>query len=221
MDHHTGETIDVPAGENGVGVTEHHGAMEDVTGEDFLDVVGRWVDVGQFDGRSDGDDRLTDPIRSRPSRHLGPNVDRELGFGDRVGPSTDGHARPGLGKGGIGEEADKRSGQTEPLQRRRGAEPRLPADVSRPRVRATRRRSSSCRLMPRSMRGSVGSVVKLGAHLVAGILERTGTAPSPDEGDILVAGVVEPVPVAALGEDHVSLACRLHTLIRVDLTARR
>ena len=150
-----GESLDVPAGQSWAGPTEHDGTMEDVTGEDFLDVVGRGVDVGELDGGADSHNRLADLGGTGIPRQVDPNVDRKLGFGDGVGPPADGHACPvSQSEWRSVRKPTMRSGQTEPCQRCRALRT-LPSNrCAAPPSSSRRRRSSSCRLIPRSIRGS-------------------------------------------------------------------
>jgi hypothetical protein len=53
-------------------------------------------------------------------------------------------------------------------------------------------------------------------NLVAGRFQRAGAAPTPDQDDFLVRGVVKTVPVFSLRKYNVTFNGRLFALVRVD-----
>src|SRR5215510_5304333 len=60
------------------------------------------------------------------------------------------------------------------------------------------------------------SLVALRMHFVAGILDRAGAHPAPDQHNVFGRRVVEAVPAAARRIDHVAFARRLVAMIGVD-----
>src|SRR5690242_18312535 len=56
-------------------------------------------------------------------------------------------------------------------------------------------------------------------NFVTGRFERARAAPAPNEDHVFLAGIVEAVPVAARGENHVALAGRLAAGVGVDKAA--
>jgi len=85
------------------------------------------VDIGKLDRGPEGGDGVCDPGRVVD---ITPDVDRDLGLGDRVAPTFTGHHGPGGMIGGVGEEADERPRELESVEPNRRPEPQLPPDRS-------------------------------------------------------------------------------------------
>src|SRR5262245_29226913 len=60
------------------------------------------------------------------------------------------------------------------------------------------------------------SLVAFRLHFVAGILDRAGAHPAPDQHNVFGRRVVEAVPAAARRIDHVTFTRRLVAMIGVD-----
>src|SRR5262245_24373945 len=60
------------------------------------------------------------------------------------------------------------------------------------------------------------SLVAFGMHFVAGILDRARAHPAPDQHNVFGRRVVEAMPAAARGIDHIAFARRLVSMIGVD-----
>src|SRR5438034_357751 len=119
------------AGPLGPGRPEHRRAMEDVGGQDRLQVVQGPVDVDQLDRRAERGDRGTRRVSAGARRDVPPEVDRDLRLGAHQVGAGERVARPGREQGRLREMADHRAVEAElPLHRGR-VEADLPPDPRR------------------------------------------------------------------------------------------
>jgi hypothetical protein len=96
---------------------EDHRPVVHVAGQDRLGILGRRVEVDEFDRGADGGDLA-----------VGADVDRELRLEQRRRPSLEGDRRAGCDEAAVGQEADERRADAEPLHRGGRAEADLPAE---------------------------------------------------------------------------------------------
>ena len=197
---------------------EHDVAVEDVAGQDPR--CRRAADRGRRarsppTARHRGAPR---PARRRPTRRA-PGARPPPP--PASAPSTPTDRRAGGQQPVVGQEADERAVDGELRHRGGRAEAELPAHLALAAGRAlvAGGEHRACRPAMRSSSSSRVELVVGAGHRVARRLQRAGAAPAPDQQDVLVAGVDEPVPVAARREDDVAGLRGLASVVRVDLAA--
>src|SRR5439155_2238804 len=119
------------AGPPAPGRREHHSSMEDVGGQDRLQVVKRPVDVDQLDRGSERGDRGARRLSVGARRHVPSKVDRHLWLGAHQVGAGERVARPGREHGRLREMADHRAVEAELLLRPRRVEAAPPPDPRR------------------------------------------------------------------------------------------
>ena len=110
---------------------EHHVAVEDVAGEDLLDLELALAESTSSIATPSPPIAAATASRSPSGRHVARDVDRDLRLGRRLRPVADRHVAAGLAQAAVGEVADERRARPVLLHRGGGPEPQLPADRAR------------------------------------------------------------------------------------------
>jgi hypothetical protein len=180
-----------------------------------FNVVGGMINIGDFDGRAQSGNGGFGCVAVRTRRQVLAKMHGDFGLSGWFRPTGQRKHRAGGRQRAIGEKAEERRVDVQPLEGRGTAKRQFPAESfvagieelsTTAELRGHSARDArvfpSCGHEERAMRSSVA----FGRNFVASGFERARAAPAPDEDHVCAAGVVETVPMAARRENHITLA---------------